>query len=348
MSARRTRGVEIADLSSGPAAPMEARSAETLPNEPGKWQFEPKWDGFRCLAYKEAGGVELRGKSGTSLSRFFPEVAATLLDVPFARFVVDGELVIELNGRMTFDALQARLHPAASRIRRLSQETPARLILFDMLVGPDGAQLAALPLTERRSALEAFGEKAAIAGKLIVTPCTRDIAQATEWLDDFSHDGRDGVVAKRLDGKYLGGERAMIKVKRLRTADCVVGGFRYLSGSDNVGSLLLGLYNAEGLLDHVGFTSTIANDERAALTRKLQALRATPGFTGKAPGGPSRWSTERSGEWEPLKPELVVEVRYDHVTSGRFRHGTKLLRFRPDKAPRQCSIDQIIAPPRAG
>ena len=348
MSARRTRGVEAADLSSRPAAPMEARSAETLPNEPGKWQFEPKWDGFRCLAYKEAGAVELRGKSGTSLSRFFPEVAATLLDVPVERFAVDGELVIELNGRMTFDALQARLHPAASRIRRLSQETPARLILFDMLVGPDGAQLAALPLTERRSALEAFGEKAAIAGKLIVTPCTRDIAQATEWLDDFSHDGRDGVVAKRLDGKYLGGERAMIKVKRLRTADCVVGGFRYLSGSDNVGSLLLGLYNAEGLLDHVGFTSTIANDERAALTRKLQALRATPGFTGKSPGGPSRWSTERSGEWEPLKPELVVEVRYDHVTSGRFRHGTKLLRFRPDKAPRQCSIDQIIAPPRAG
>jgi ATP-dependent DNA ligase len=256
-------------------------------------------------------------------------------------------LVIELNGRLTFDALQARLHPAASRIRKLSQETPARLILFDMLVGPDGSQVEALPLTERRSALEAFGEKAAIAGKLIVTPCTRDLAQATEWLDDFGHDGRDGVVAKRLDGKYLSGERAMIKVKRLRTADCVVGGFRYLSGGDEVGSLLLGLYNAQGLLDHVGFTSTIANDEREALTRKLRALRARPGFTGKAPGGPSRWSTERSGEWEPLKPELVVEVRYDHVTSDRFRHGTKLMRFRPDKAPRQCGIDQIVAPPRA-
>ena len=139
----------------------------------------------------------------------------------------------------------------------------------------------------------------------------------------------------------------MIKVKRLRTADCVVGGFRYQSGSDEVGSLLLGLYNAQGLLDHVGFTSTIANDERAALTQKLRALRAPPGFTGKAPGGPSRWSTERSGEWEPLKPELVVEVRYDHVTSERFRHGTKLLRFRPDKPPRQCVIDQIVAPPRA-
>jgi ATP-dependent DNA ligase len=347
MSARRAGGVETADLSSRRPAPMEAKSAETLPNEPGKWQFEPKWDGFRCLAFKEGSEVELRGKSGTSLGRFFPEVLAMLLDLPFEQFVVDGELVIELNGRLSFDALQARLHPAASRIRKLSLETPARLILFDMLVGPDGSRLEALPLTERRSALEAFGEKAAIAGKVIVTPCTRDLAQATEWLNDFSHDGRDGVVAKRLDGKYLSGERAMIKVKRLRTADCVVGGFRYLSGSDEVGSLLLGLYNAQGLLDHVGFTSTIANDERQALTRKLRALQARPGFTGKAPGGPSRWSTERSGEWEPLRPELVVEVRYDHVTSDRFRHGTRLMRFRPDKAPRQCGIDQIVAPPRA-
>jgi ATP-dependent DNA ligase len=347
MSARRTRSAEVGDLCSPPAAPMEARSADTLPDEPGKWQFEPKWDGFRCLAFRDHDAVELRGKSGTSLSRFFPEVVATLRDLPFERFVVDGELVIELNGRMTFDALQARLHPAASRIRRLSQETPARLILFDMLVGPDGGQVEALPLTARRSALEAFGEKASIAGKLIVTPCTRDLAQATQWLDDFDRDGRDGVVAKRLDERYLSGERAMIKVKRLRTADCVVGGFRTLSGSDEVGSLLLGLYNPRGLLDHVGYTSTIAKDERAALTRKLRALQAQPGFTGKSPGGPSRWSTERTGEWKPLKPELVVEVRYDPVTGDRFRHGTKLLRFRPDKAPRQCSLDQIIAPPRA-
>ena len=348
MSARRTTGVEFPHLFSlrlG-GAPMEARSAEALPNEPGEWQFEPKWDGFRCLAFKEGGAVELKGKSGKSLSRFFPEVVATLMDVPFERFVVDGELVIELNGRITFDALQARLHPAASRICRLSLETPGRLILFDMLVGPDGSPVGALPLTERRSALEAFGEKASIAGKLMVTPCTRDLARATQWLDDFDHDGRDGVVAKKLDGKYLSGERAMIKVKRLRTADCVVGGFRYQSDRPEVGSLLLGLYNPQGLLDHVGFTSTIANDERPALTQKVRALQGSPGFSGKSPGGPSRWSTERSGEWEPLRPELVVEVRYDHVTGDRFRHGTKLLRFRPDKPPRQCSIDQIIAPPR--
>ena len=348
MSARRTAAIKAPDLSSlrHAAAPMEARSAETLPNEPGRWQFEPKWDGFRCLAFKKGGAVELKGKSGTSLSRFFPEVVATLLNAPFEQFVVDGELVVELNGRLTFDALQARLHPAASRIRRLSEETPARFILFDMLVGPDGSAVGGLPLAERRMALEAFGEKAAIAGKLIVTPCTHDLAQATQWLDDFDRDGRDGVVAKRLDGKYLSGERAMIKVKRLRTADCVVGGFRYRSGSLDVGSLLLGLYNAQGLLDHVGFTSRIANDERPALMRKLHALQAPPGFTGRAPGGRSRWSAGRSGEWEPLRPELVVEVRYDHVTGDRFRHGTRLLRFRPDKPARQCLIDQITAPPR--
>jgi ATP-dependent DNA ligase len=347
MNARKRPGVEYPDLYAlrlG-AAPMEAKSADRLPEEPETWQFEPKWDGFRCLAFKDAGAVELKGKSGASLGRYFPEVVATLQETPFERFVVDGELVIELGGRITFDALQARLHPAASRIRRLSQETPARLILFDMLVGPDGSQVANMPLIERRRALEAFGETASIAGKLIVTPCTRDRAEAAEWLDDFSRDGRDGVVAKRLSGPYLSGERAMIKVKRLRTADCVVGGFRYQSGSHEVGSLLLGLYNAQGLLDHVGFTTTIAREERSELTQRLLALRAPPGFTGRAPGGPSRWSTERSGEWEPLRPELVVEVRYDHVTSERFRHGTRLLRFRPDKAPRQCGIDQILAPP---
>ena len=235
----------------------------------------------------QGGAVELKGKSGTSLGRFFPEVVATLLDVPFERFVVDGELVIELNGRMTFDAFRARLHPAASRIRRLSVETPVK---NSSVRHPRRAQwlnCRGFPPTERRTALEAFGEKAAIAGKLIVTPCTRDLTEATEWLNDFNRDGRDGVVAKRLDEKYLSGEGAMIKVKRLRTADCVIGGFRYLSGGVEVGSLLLGLYNAQGLLDHVGFTSTIANDERAALTRKLRALQGAPGFTGRAPGGPS-------------------------------------------------------------
>ncbi len=323
---------------------MEARTEEALPAEPGEWQYEPKWDGFRCLAFREGEAVELRAKSGKPLGRYFPEVLALLAGLPFERFVVDGELVIEIDGRLSFDALQMRLHPAESRIRKLAAETPARLVLFDMLVSPDGADLTKAPLAERRRALEAFGKKATRAGRLVVTPCTRDLAEARGWLEGMS--GTDGVVAKRLDRPYEMGERAMVKVKRMKTADCVVGGFRYESRSRKVGSLLLGLYDSEGRLDHVGFTSTIAEKERAALTRRLELLREPPGFTGRAPGGPSRWSTERSGEWEPLRPELVVEVRFDHVTGGRFRHGTKLLRWRPDKAPRQCTMEQI-APPAA-
>ncbi len=325
-------------------APMEAKSAEALPTEPGKWQFEPKWDGFRCLVFKEGGAVEIRGKSGKPLGRFFPEVVALLSELAHERFVADGELVIEIDGRLSFDALQMRLHPAESRIRKLAAETPARLVLFDMLTSPDGADMTGAPFAERRRALEAFGKTAARPERLLITPFTRVTAEAEQWLAGYS--GTDGVVGKRLDGAYQSGERAMIKVKRLRTADCVVGGFRYESHSREVGSLLLGLYAADGRLDHVGFTSTIANSERPALTRRLEALRAPPGFTGRAPGGPSRWSTERSGQWEPLRPELVVEVRFDHVTGDRFRHGTRLLRWRPDKSPRQCTMEQI-APPLA-
>ena len=287
MSARRTLRVELPDLHSlrQGAAPMEARSAESLPNEPGEWQFEPKWDGFRCLAFKEGGAVELKGKSGTSLSRFFPEVVATLQDAPFERFVVDGELVVELNGRITFDALQARLHPAASRIRRLSHGNagaayPLRHAGRARWLAGRGASSRAA--TERARGLRREGGDCGKAHRHALH--ARSHRRRQQWLDDFDRDGRDGVVAKRLRANIMSGERAMIKVKRLRTADCVVGGFRYLSGRPEVGSLLLGLYNPQGLLDHVGFTSTIANDERPELTRKLRALQAPPGFTGQGAG----------------------------------------------------------------
>jgi ATP-dependent DNA ligase len=323
-------------------APMEARTVEALPDD-GAWQFEPEWDGFRCLAFKAGAAVELRAKSGKPLGRYFPEVVAHLRNLRFDRFVVDGELVIEIDGRLLFDSLQMRLHPAEIRIRKLSAETPARLVLFDMLAAPDGKRLMELSLKRRRSALEAFG-KTAIQGQLIISPYTRDREQAKRWLMDFGRGATDGVVAKRLDGPYEPGKRAMIKVKRLRTADCVVGGFRYESKGREVGSLLLGLYDEQVKLDHVGFTSTITDDERRALTRRLETLREPPGFSGKAPGGPSRWSTERSGEWEPFRPELVVEVRFDHVTGDRFRHGTKLLRWRLDKAPRQCTFERLELP----
>ena len=318
---------------------MEARTAEALPDQDGTWQYEPKWDGFRCLVFKAGDAVELRGKSGKPLGRYFPEVLSFVRGLPFDRFVADGELVIESDGRLSFDALQMRLHPAESRIRKLAAETPARLVLFDLLAAPDGEILTDRPLALRLRALAAFGQTAQRPGKLIITPASPDIAMARQWLSGLS--GTDGVVAKRLDLPYQNGERAMVKVKRMRTADCVVGGFRYASRSREVGSLLLGLYDSAGRLDHIGFTSTLSDVERPALTQKLESLRAPPGFTGRSPGGPSRWSSERSGEWEPVKPQLVVEVRFDHVSDGRFRHGTKLLRWRPDKSPRDCTLDQI-------
>jgi ATP-dependent DNA ligase len=319
--------------------PMEAKLVSEVPEEPG-WQFEPKWDGFRCLAFRAGDEVDLRAKSGKPLARYFPEVVAFLKALKPDPFVIDGELAIPLDGTLSFDALQMRVHPAESRIKKLSVETPAILILFDMLLDTKGNSLIEQPLTKRRAALERFFKGAGGAEGLKLSPFTSDRRVARRWLDD-ARGALDGVVAKRSDGPYLPGERAMLKVKRLRAADCVVGGFRYETGGRKVGSLLLGLYNKEGKLDHVGFTATITNAERPALTKVLEALVAPPGFTGKAPGGPSRWSTERSGEWEPVSPKLVVEVRYDHVTGDRFRHGTKLVRFRPDKAPRQCTFEQI-------
>ncbi len=324
---------------------MDARTADVLPDSDGSWQYEPKWDGFRCLAFKAGGAVELRAKSGKPLGRYFPEVVAHLAAIEGAHFVIDGELVIAFEGQSSFDALQARLHPAESRIRKLAAETPAQLILFDILVTPDGRNLLQAPLSERWTALEAFADTAAASGRLILSPMTRDRETAKRWLREAGHGSVDGVVAKWLDSLYEPGERTMVKVKPHRTVDCVVGGFRYRTSSHQVGSLLLGLYDSDGRLNHVGFTATISDDERPALTHKLEALREAPGFIGTAPGGPSRWSSERSGQWQPLRPELVVEVRYDQITNGRFRHGTKLVRWRPDKAPAQCTTDQIVPAP---
>ena len=321
-------------------APMEARSVSELPRG-GMLQYEPKWDGFRCLAFKAGQRVELRAKSGKPLSRYFPEIVEALQKIRQDDFVVDGELVIETDGKLRFDALQMRLHPAASRILKLSTESPARLVLFDMLAA-DGVPLLNSPLRDRRRQLEAFYAGIGSSTTLIVlSPASDDVAEARRWLAEAG-DGRiDGVIAKDLEEIYRPAERAMYKIKPLRTADCVVGGFRYQAKGRLVGSLLLGLYDREGRLDHVGFTSTISNVERAGLTRKLESLRQPPGFTGRAPGGKSRWSTERSSAWEPVKPVLVVEVQFDHVTADRFRHGTKLMRWRPDKRPDQCRLEQI-------
>lgn len=316
--------------------PMEAKTESTIPRQDGPWQYEPKWDGFRCLVFKETDQVDLRAKSGKPLGRYFPEVVEFFRCVRADRFVLDGELMVELGGRNSFGALQMRLHPAESRIRKLAAETPATVTLFDMLAGRNGDALLQMPLSERRANLESFAARHA---SVSLSPVTRDAEMAESWLSKPGPN-TDGVVAKRLSYPYLPSERAMIKVKRLRTADCVVGGFRYLTGRHEVGSLLLGLYDPAGKLDHVGFTSTIADGECPQLTARLEAMREPPGFTGKAPGGPSRWSA-RGAEWEAVRPELVVEVCFDHVTGQRFRHGTKLVRWRPDKAPEQCTLEQI-------
>ena len=324
-----------------PIPPMEALSVDAIP-EGKDWQYEPKWDGFRCLVFRDGGRVELQSKSGQSLTRYYPELVAALGALNAKRFVLDGEIVVPRGRAFSFDDLLQRIHPAASRIKKLAVETPALLIVFDILVAEDGARLTGELLPARRKRLEAFAAKF-LRGKASIrlSPATTKLAAARTWLRQ-SGATLDGIVAKRRDLPYQSGNRhGMLKIKNVRSADCVVGGFRYNEGKNIVGSLLLGLYNEQGLLDHVGFTSSLKADEKKALTARLEKLIAPPGFTGDKPGGPSRWSTKRSSEWQPLKPKLVVEVCYDHFSGGRFRHGTRLMRWRPDKAPRQCTIEQV-------
>jgi ATP-dependent DNA ligase len=320
---------------------MEAKLVDELPVG-GDWQYEPKWDGFRCLAFRDGDKVDLMSKAGKPLARYFPELLDTLRAVKATRFVLDGEIVIPHDGSLSFDELLLRIHPAKSRIDKLSKESPGSLIVFDLLVDAKGTSLVKLPLGERRAALEKF--VAANVTKdlsIMLSPATTTMATVTKWFRSVGG-GLDGVIAKRLDLAYQTGTRdGMQKMKQMRTAECVVGGFRYASKGHVVGSLLLGLYDDGGLLHHVGFTSNIPNPEKPAITKTLEKLKQAPGFTGQAPGGPSRWSTERSSQWEPLAPKLVVEVQYDHFSGGRFRHGTSFLRWRPDKPPARCTIDQV-------
>jgi ATP-dependent DNA ligase len=324
-----------------PLLPMESRSVDEIPVGDA-WQYEPKWDGFRCLAFRDGEKVFLQSKAGQPLARYFPDVVAQLQKLPAKRFVLDGELAIPVGGALSFDELQLRLHPAASRVQKLAAAHPALFIVFDLLADPTGKSLLARPLRERRKQLEVFARKNFKAKSAVrLSPATTELKQAKKWFDKTGGD-LDGVIAKLTDSPYASGERtAVVKVKQIRTADCVVGGFRYATGARVLGSLLLGLYDDDGLLHHVGFTSAFKASERRAVTKKFEALRKPPGFTGNAPGGPSRWSTERSAEWEPVDPKIVVEVTYDHFTGGRFRHGTKIVRYRPDKAPRQCTMDQV-------
>ena len=324
-----------------PFPPMEALSVDEVPK--GKnWQYEPKWDGFRCLIFRDDRKVELQSKSGQSLTRYFPELVASVASLKAKSFVLDSEIVVPQGQRFSFDDLLQRIHPAESRVKRLAAETPAMLIVFDLLAREDGKTLTKLPLADRRKLLERFARKYLRGHKTVrLSPVTTKIADARKWLKQVGA-SLDGIIAKRRDMPYESGNRhGMQKIKNYRSADCVVGGFRYNEGKRTVGSLLLGLYDEQGLLNHVGFTSSLKSEDKKAITAKLEKLIAAPGFTGDKPGGPSRWSTKRSSEWKPLKPRLVIEVCYDHFSEGRFRHGTRLIRWRPDKAAQQCTMDQV-------
>jgi len=373
-----------------PYPPAEAKSVESLPPESG-WLYEPKWDGFRCLAFRQGDDVVLQSKAGQPLGRYFPEIVAALLALPARKFVLDGEIVIRSSAGLDFDALLQRIHPAASRIQRLSQETPSTYMVFDLLIDAKGRSLAANPLSARRMALQEFAaaniapesdtkrSKKTVSqislnkgARIMLSPASADFAAAEKWMREGADSGWDGVVAKRLDCEYMSGERTgMVKIKRIRTADCVVGGFRWARGknsedkagdskfvtsksaslksadtkkrpTEEVGSLLLGLYNKNGDLDHIGFSASFTREERKKLKTVLKPFMGGEGFSGKAPGGPSRWTRDaRDTEWFPLKPKLVGEFQYDHFSGGRFRHGTKFLRWRPEKKPEQCTMEQI-------
>jgi ATP-dependent DNA ligase len=320
---------------------MEAKRVDKIPAG-DHWQFEPKWDGFRAVAFRDGDEIELQSKAGQPLARYFPEVVEALRKLKAQKFVLDGEIVVPVDGRLSFDDLLQRIHPAASRIKKLAEASPAHYFVFDILVAK-GKLLTDQPIEQRRELLEGFFED--VHDELLhLSPATTDRKMAKEWFNKFSAAGLDGVMAKRLGEPYHSGDReGMVKVKHLKTADCVVGGLRYGEGTELVGSLLLGLYDDEKRLVYIGHTSSIKKADREELTKKLEKMRGENPFQVRVPGGPSRWATERTGEWVPLEPKLVCEVEFDYFSQGRFRHGSKFLRWRPDKAPEQCTMDQVKA-----
>ena len=327
-----------------PYPPMEAKRVDKIPTGDG-WQFEPKWDGFRAIVFRSGDNVAIQSKAGQPLARYFPELVEAFRALKAKELVLDGEIVVPVEGRLSFDDLLLRIHPAESRIRKLAEASPAHYYAFDILASK-GKALHELPIEQRREKLEAFFSS--VEHPLIhLSPATQDRKLAGDWFNKFGALGLDGVMAKRLGEPYHSGDRdGMVKVKHLKTADCVVGGFRYGEGTKSVGSLLLGLYDDEGRLVYIGHTSSIRKGDRAELTKQLESMRGENPFEVRVPGGPSRWATERSGEWEPVRPELACEVEYDYFSQGRFRHGSKFLRWRPDKTARQCTMEQVL-PPRA-
>ena len=338
-------------MPSPPVEPMLAKLADELPPG-GSYLYEPKWDGFRAIVFRGADDVYIQSRDSRPLDRYFPELHDELLKSLPQHCVVDGEIVIATGKGLDFDALQLRLHPAQSRVAKLAKETPASLVAFDLLAG-DGRNLMSLPQAERRKALEEILER--VKPPVFLTPVTKQREVALDWLTRFEGAGLDGVIAKPAASPYLPGKRAMIKVKHARTADCVAAGFRWhKSGKDAVGSLLLGLYDDQGMLQHVGVTSAFSMATRKALVKELAPLRrdaiedhpwrewaGAAAESSRMPGAQSRWSAGKDLSWEPLRIERVCEVKYDHMQGERFRHGALFVRWRPDKPPQDCRYDQL-------
>ncbi|MFI7529401.1 ATP-dependent DNA ligase [Nocardia salmonicida] len=341
-----------------PVRPMLAKSTPSLPREPGL-SYEPKWDGFRCIVFRDGDEIELGSRNDRPLTRYFPELAELLKEALPPRCVVDGEIVVVTDQGLDFDTLQQRLHPAASRVDKLAAETPASFVAFDLLALGD-RDLTTEPFAQRRRELESLLDAAP--GRIHLTPITHDPDVAQDWFTRFEGAGFDGVMAKADELTYLQDKRVMLKIKHERTADCVVAGYRMHKDGEGVGSLLLGLFDDEGNLHHVGVASSFTAARRRELLGELAPLRenalddhpwrnwadavAQANADGKMPGGVSRWSGGKDLSWEPLRPELVAEVRYEHVQSGRFRHGGRLARFRADRTPESCTYAQLdeVAP----
>jgi ATP-dependent DNA ligase len=322
-----------------PFAPMEAKVQAALP-QGGAWQYEPKWDGFRAVVFRDGDEVVIHSRNARPLTRYFPELVPAIQGIKPKRVVLDGEIVIFTGPGTDFEAMQLRIHPAASRVNMLAQEQPATFIAFDLLAEGD-ASLLDKPLKERRERLEQLLGPRPETIKL--SPVTRDPEVAISWLKEYRGTGLDGIVAKRVEGAYKPGERAMIKVKEQRTADVVVGGFRWGNDGKRVGSLLLGVYRGK-TFEFVGHTSGFDDAERRDLVKLLEPFRGGTSFGGgRAPGGPSRWSQGRDLDWEPLRPELVCEVSFDRLENGHFRHGVGFVRWRPDKDPKSCTMAQLKA-----
>lgn len=324
---------------SPPLPPMLAELEQDIPVGDG-WRYEPKWDGFRALVFKDGDSIYLQSREEKPLDRYFPELHEPLSRALPAQAVLDGEIIIPSPKGLDFDALQQRIHPAASRIQKLSRETPASFVAFDLLALGD-RDLRQAPFKERRTLLEQSVRNSAQA---FVTPQTTSVENAREWFTKFEGAGLDGVIAKKDDLLYVPDERVMVKVKHARTAECVVGGYRVHKNGEGIGSLLLGLYDADGVLHHVGHTSSFNAQQRKELLEMLSAMKGESFGKGRTPGGPSRWNQGKDLSWESVRPELVCEVAFDYLQGDRFRHATRFLRWRPDRSPQSCTYDQLKGP----